>query len=205
MSGDAHPPANAVKEAKAEMRREIDRRLRAMSPAARAVASGAIVEKVRKLGLLRDAGRVMLYTPFGAEVDVGPLAAGLLAAGGQVCLPAFDVPGREMWAVGLEGPWSPEAWPKGRFGVPVAPGAERVDAASIEAVIVPGVAFDPARNRLGRGMGFYDRFLRDTGLEAVSIGVAFEEQLVERVPCGAADVPLRMVITNGRSFPVEAG
>jgi len=53
-------------------------------------------------------------------------------------------------------------------------------------------------------MGFYDRFLRDTGLEAVSIGVAFEEQLVERVPCEAGDVPLRVVITNERSLPVEA-
>lgn len=201
MSGEAEP---AVKAAKAALRREIDARLQRISPVARAAASQAIVAKVRKLELLRRARMVMCYTPFGAEVDIGPLAAGLLEAGGRVCLPAFDVPGRSMWAVGLEGPWTPEAWPRGRFGVPVAPGSVKVDPSAIDAVIVPGVAFDAAGRRLGRGMGFYDRFLRGTGLEAVSIGVAFEEQMVERVPCEASDVPLSMVITNDRVVPVEA-
>ncbi|MEI7657256.1 MAG: 5-formyltetrahydrofolate cyclo-ligase [Phycisphaerae bacterium] len=201
MTGDAAP---SVKEAKAALRRDIERRLAGMSPAAAAVASGAIVAKVRKLESFRTARRVMLYVPMRTEVDVGPLAVETLAAGGEVCLPAFDVASRTMWAVGLEGPWSPEAWPQGRLGVRIARGERVVDAASIDLVIVPGVAFDHAGHRLGRGMGFYDRFLRDTGLEAVSIGVAFEEQLVERVPCEAGDVPLRVVITNERCLPVEA-
>lgn len=201
MTGDAAP---SVKEAKAALRRDIERRLAGMSPAAAAVASGAIVAKVRKLESFRTARRVMLYVPMRTEVDVGPLAVETLAAGGEVCLPAFDVASRTMWAVGLEGPWSPEAWPQGRLGVRIARGERVVDAASIDLVIVPGVAFDHAGHRLGRGMGFYDRFLRDTGLEAVSIGVAFEEQLVERVPCEAGDVPLRGVITNERCLPVEA-
>jgi 5-formyltetrahydrofolate cyclo-ligase len=201
VTGDAAP---SVKEAKAALRRDIERRLAGMSPAAAAVASGAIVAKVRKLESFRTARRVMLYVPMRTEVDVGPLAVETLAAGGEVCLPAFDVASRTMWAVGLEGPWSPEAWPQGRLGVRIARGERVVDAASIDLVIVPGVAFDHAGHRLGRGMGFYDRFLRDTGLEAVSIGVAFEEQLVERVPCEAGDVPLRGVITNERCLPVEA-
>ncbi len=194
-------PDPSAKEAKASMRRAVDARLRAMSPAARSTGSVAIAGKVRKLDPFRHARTVMLYTPFGVEVDVGPLAVGVLGAGGRVCLPAFDVPTGRMWAVRLEGDWTPEQWPRGRFGVPTSPGAERVEPASIDAVIVPGVAFDAARNRLGRGMGFYDRFLRDTGLEAVSIGVAFEEQMVERVPCEAGDVALHMVITNERCIP----
>lgn len=197
-------PDPAAKEAKDAMRRAIDARLRAMSEASRSAASGAIVDKVRKLTAFGRACTVMLYTPFGVEVDVGPLAVGVLDAGGRVCLPAFDVSTRRMWAVGLEGAWMPGRWPRGRFGVPMAPGDERVDPASIDAVIVPGVAFDAARNRLGRGMGFYDRFLRDTGLEAVSIGVAFEEQMVERVPCEAGDVPLRVVVTSERCILAES-
>lgn len=201
MSGEA---GSAIKAAKAALRREIDARLQGMSPDSRAAASKAIVDKVRKLDCFRRARAVMCYVPFGAEVDIGPLAAGLLEAGGRVCLPAFDVPSRSMWAVGLEGPWTPDAWPRGRFGVPVAPGSAKVDPSGIGAVIVPGVAFDASGWRLGRGMGFYDRFLRGTGLEAVSIGVAFEEQMVERVPCEASDVPLRVVITNERSVPNEA-
>ena len=66
-------------------------------------------------------------------------------------------------------------------------------------VIVPGVAFDRGKSRLGRGGGYYDRFLRR--LESKSrvqylLGVCFYEQLVPEVPWGSHDIPVNGVVTD---------
>ena len=61
-----------------------------------------------------------------------------------------------------------------------------------DVIFVPLVAFDASFRRLGRGKGFYDRFLQ--GKDVVSIGLAFSEQQVEKVPCDEWDKPLDLVI-----------
>ncbi|SKB71965.1 5-formyltetrahydrofolate cyclo-ligase [Lachnospiraceae bacterium] len=64
-------------------------------------------------------------------------------------------------------------------------------------IIIPGVAFDGERHRMGYGMGYYDRFL--SGLGGVpNAALAFELQIVENVPHGALDLPVDMVITEER-------
>jgi len=66
------------------------------------------------------------------------------------------------------------------------------------AVFVPGVAFDRAGNRLGRGTGWYDRFL--AGLDACvpRIALAYEFQLLEEVPVEQGDLPVHTVVTENR-------
>jgi len=49
-------------------------------------------------------------------------------------------------------------------------------------VVVPGLAFDKTKNRLGRGKGFYDKFLRKLGEKTVNVGVAFDFQVIRHVP-----------------------
>jgi 5-formyltetrahydrofolate cyclo-ligase len=60
-------------------------------------------------------------------------------------------------------------------------------------IIVPGLAFDPAGGRLGRGAGYYDRLL--TKFEGVRVGVCFSELLVEEVPCESHDIRMDFVVT----------
>ena len=66
----------------------------------------------------------------------------------------------------------------------------------IDLVIVPGLAFDPKGNRLGRGRGFYDRFLANPEFAGVSCAFAFEEQVIPEVPADPLDRPVRMLVTN---------
>lgn len=66
----------------------------------------------------------------------------------------------------------------------------------IDLVIVPGLAFDEYGNRLGRGRGFYDRFLAHPEFEGVSCGMAFHEQVVPNVPVGPLDQGIDMLVTD---------
>jgi 5-formyltetrahydrofolate cyclo-ligase len=66
----------------------------------------------------------------------------------------------------------------------------------IDMVIVPGVGFTQTGQRIGRGMGFYDRFLAQADFIGVSCGLAFEEQVVENLPTLDHDMALSMLASD---------
>ncbi len=74
--------------------------------------------------------------------------------------------------------------------------ATRMNDADAATVLVPGLAFDHTGGRLGRGAGFYDRFLANPALRARKVGVGFACQVVERVPMEAHDAPLDAIVTE---------
>lgn len=82
----------------------------------------------------------------------------------------------------------------GSFHIEEPSGNDSVDAADIEMVVVPAVAYDARGNRLGRGKGFYDRFLAST--PAVKVGVGYDFQLLDEIPAEPHDVPMDIVITQ---------
>jgi len=129
---------------------------------------------------LASVSSLMAYWPFRGEVDVRGILGRWIAEGRMVWLPR--VHGREIEVVrvrDLERDLQP-----GRFGI-LEPVGEAVSVIP-EVILVPGVAFDRAGYRLGYGGGFYDRFLsRMKG--ALTIGVAYGFQVVERLPHGEHD------------------
>jgi len=66
----------------------------------------------------------------------------------------------------------------------------------IDLVLVPGLAFDEFGHRLGRGRGFYDRFLAHPEFTGVACALAFEEQMTPSVPVGPLDRKVSMLITD---------
>ena len=66
----------------------------------------------------------------------------------------------------------------------------------IDAVVVPGLAFDRSNNRLGRGAGYYDRFLSSLPETIATVGLAFDFQITESLPIGAHDMPLQQIIAG---------
>ena len=135
----------------------------------------------------RNANIVMLYHPLWDEVDVRPLFDRALATGKRVILPT--VKGDDIIPVEIT---TETEWVVGDFDI-LEPVAEAYDG-SIDLVVVPGVAFDNNRNRLGRGKGYYDRFLVQHP-NAYRLGVCFKFQIVPEVPTEPFDFPMNEVIT----------
>ena len=81
------------------------------------------------------------------------------------------------------------------YAIPEPVGELFTDWGKIDLILVPGVAFDKFGNRLGRGKGYYDKVLKQTG--AYKLGVCFDFQLVERVPVEPHDVKMDRVVASG--------
>ncbi len=83
--------------------------------------------------------------------------------------------------------------PGAKYGIPEPSGEKINNEDIIDAVVVPGVAFDRSGNRMGRGAGYYDRILSRVP-QAKKIALAYDFQLVDAVPVEAHDIPMDWVI-----------
>lgn len=149
------------------------------------------------------ASRLPAFTfSIGSEVDTRPLLRERWAKGLPVLVPRVHSDGMmEFYRLGV----SPDALAVGDFGIPT-PDPSRdqaVDPKEIDLLVPPGVAFDPWGNRLGRGGGFFDRYLTRLPEATPRIGLAYECQMVESVPREDWDIPVRSVITERTVYEVQ--
>ena len=140
-------------------------------------------------------GALMGYLAMAGELDVSGTFWLAWSYGRKVCVPSTDWQQKRITPV-LYTPARPIS--KGKHGVPEIEGPREVPLSEIGVVLVPGVAFTKTGLRIGRGGGFYDRFLaRLLGLgeaRPVFVGVCFSEQIVDDLPCEAHDVPMDLVV-----------
>lgn len=182
----------------AEEKRHLRDRMRALrrqvSPEARAAAAEALAGHLRALERLADS-RVLLGTlAAGAEIDAGALCAWWLAQGRILLLPRVGDDGISLHARRVE---DLAHCRPGFRGCPE-PDPEHCPPArldDIEAVLVPGLAFDPAGRRLGQGGGHYDRLLAECPPQAVAIGIGFDFQILERLPEAGHDRRVDWIVT----------
>ena len=175
---------------KKELRQQIRTQKRRLSAAELAVMSEDICSKVLALASWQEAGTLLLYYPLPDEVDVRLLIKDAFESGKKVLLPV--VKGDELELHLYEGEASLK---EGTFGImePTGPLFAPKHYGEIELAIIPGMAFDSAGHRLGRGKGYYDRLLPNLR-DAKLIGVCFPFQFLEEVPAEAHDISVCKVI-----------
>lgn len=180
-------------------------RLAGLSEAQRAAASSRICNRLTELFSPRGVQCALAYVPLAGEPDVRPWARAALASGMRLALPLVDWARREMSArLAMSVDAGLETGCHGVQGPPMS--AARVPLAQVDAIVVPGLAFDPRGGRLGRGGGFYDRLLAEAPARTLVVGVCFDVQVVDRVPREAHDRPVHRVVTERRMIEaVEAG
>jgi 5-formyltetrahydrofolate cyclo-ligase len=189
---------NDLKEEKKKLRELVKGKFEALTKCERERMSQLICSRAFELLKSIGAKTVMLYAPMDDEVDVEPLIEELLRSGVKVCLPKVDRANRKL-IPRLIGSLCDRHITVGAYGIrEPTDDCPQVDLSEIGAVIVPGRAFDRACRRVGRGGGYYDRFLKSLPQDALKVGVAFEFQIFDEVPTTEEDVAVDCVITETR-------
>lgn len=199
---DVTTPAS---EGKRDLRRRLSDARRAIAPADRAARSARIAEACGGLPGFASTPVVCAYVNFREEVETVGLIDALLAAGRRVAVPVHLHGGpRPLNFAEIRS--RAELVPN-HFGIPQPPerAARFLPTEAIAFFLVPGLAFDARGGRLGYGLGFYDRAFAAAHPAALKVGLAFEAQILERVPTGPHDVPMDFVVTEDRVIPAAAG
>ncbi len=180
---------------KEELRREARRLLRALPPEERAAADAKIARRVWTVPEVAQAGTLLLFADLPEEVSTDAVAAQALARGVRLLYPRI-LP--ETRTLTLHVVHSVEELRGGPYGIrePDADRHDEVPAEEVEAALVPGLAWDRAGGRLGRGAGYYDRLFAHEAWRGFRCGIFFALQEVERVPAEPWDVPLQAVVTE---------
>lgn len=154
---------------KAALRNEMRHKLRELTAEDRQTYSDEICERVLEMVQWAGAEKIVLFNPLPSEPIITPLA--------------LDCKARKISCGTI--PQSPKT--DTDLHLPD----------EIDLVVVPGLAFSQDRHRLGRGGGFFDRFLSGRAANAFKLGICFSFQLVDHVPTEGHDVVMDAVVTDG--------
>lgn len=185
-------PAHKIEHEKEQMRGLDSQRRRVMTPEEVKTDSRKIVDQIERMSCWKDAKTVMLYYPIHNEVDLRHLVH-VYADEKTFLLPA-TVGGHKIEVRRYE---KNRPLKKGQFGIPE-PDTEAWTG-SIDLILVPGVAFGTDRFRLGRGGGYYDRFLKFYE-HTMKIGVCYDFQLHEDLPSQFFDIQMDRVVTPSKTI-----
>ena len=156
--------------------------------------SSLACEALLELAEYHRARTVMAYIPLAEELDIGPVVEEAWAQGKVVAMPRIIWESHELRPIvthNLEDDVMPS-----RHGLREPAGEEEVDLDKIDLLIVPGLGFDKRGHRMGRGGGFYDRFLARPELRAKTVGITFHQQLLEELPALSHDQAVDTIVTD---------
>ena len=182
---------------KDEIRKEIFNRLRKQTKEEKSHKSKVIKKKLFSSGAFKKAGVVMFYVSRDEEVDTHRMIKEALKNGKRVVVPFSVIETNQIIASELIDPKKDlELGPYGVYQPKKGSSLRKIPLEEIDLVIVPGVAFDEKNNRLGRGKGYYDRFLKKLPPGTKTIGLCFDFQLKSYLPKHSHDFPVSKVISN---------
>jgi 5-formyltetrahydrofolate cyclo-ligase len=191
--GDRHQTSRG----KALLRQEVRAaRAAGLSPEERREASDRICTTLAVLPELAAARVVAAFAPTPEECDIDAFLRGLLERGVGLLLPWVDGDDLRLARVRDLARDLVPGWRDLREPDPHQRRPARPD--RVEGAVVPGLAFDAAGHRLGRGGGHYDRLLARLAPGTPVVGVAFDLQVVPRVPTEPHDRPVSVIVTERR-------
>jgi len=169
------------------------------------ISSYSMLEKAQKSAIIKGtlfneeefkkARVVMFYVSLKDEVDTLAMIDEALKAGKRIAVPVILKKENRLIAGEIHNRL--EDLESQHFGIyqPRQDRVKEVPLDDIDLVVVPGVAFDRKNIRLGRGHGYYDKFLSGLPKRTKTIGLAFDFQVLEDLPQDPHDVPVSKIIT----------
>jgi 5-formyltetrahydrofolate cyclo-ligase len=178
-------------ERKAGIRKAMLARRRGLSLERQGVASKKILEFLKENFNWARLNRVALYRAVGGEIPTAAVESWLRSQGVALFFPRTDPENGtiEMVAMG-----SADRWERSPWGIEEPPREKPQTApGGLDLAILPGLAFDRAGRRVGRGRGCYDRWLKD--FSGIRVGLAHPFQLVEEIPEEPLDQGVDFIVT----------
>lgn len=175
---------------KKRVRSKILSKLRTQKEGDRDRKSKTIKEKLFKTKVFKKAKRVMFYIAFDGEVNTTEMIEEAQKSGKIIVVPICKK--NRIIKACLFG--NKERLVRGPYGIWEPMLEHCVNLKQLDLVIVPGVAFDKKGHRLGRGKGYYDRFLKKLSKRTTSIGIAFDFQILPSIPATTYDASVNKVI-----------
>ena len=138
----------------------------------------------------KEANTIMMYISSFKEPETLPVIEHLLEQGKKVVVPVSSTSTNTIVPTYIE---SISELQKGAYGILEPSIIRHIDPSEIEVIVIPGIAFDMHRNRLGFGKGYYDKFLENTN--AKKIALCYDFQIVDDVPVADHDRPMDLILT----------
>ena len=181
----------SIHQEKQKLRKKIKVLLKRLSREEKQKKSKLIEEKIENLDCFKLAKVIMFYWPLPGEPDVKGLIRKAKNLGKVVALPLIEKDNLVPYKF-----TSSQELRLSSLGVYQPPKRKelRLARGELDLVVVPGLAFDKENQRLGRGKGYYDRFLKNLLPKTLKIGVAFSEQIFERLPSSLQDEKVDLVV-----------
>ena len=158
--------------------------------------SNQIKNRLFESNEFKQSSVVLFYVSYGNEVYTHDMIKECLKNGKKIIVPISNIEKRSLILSELKN-WN-DLEP-GSYNI-LEPKTDKIietPIESIDVIIVPGVGFDELGCRIGHGLGYYDNLLKES-INAIHIGLAFEFQIVEKVPIKSHDIPVDIIITEKR-------
>ena len=160
--------------------------------------AGAKIFEILKSTKILNFQKILIYSDFRNEVKTQSITDYLFENGREVYLPVCDVETRTFECVKYNGTFCANA-----YGILEPKNGCRLDCKEkIDCAIIPGVIFDTSGNRIGFGAGYYDKFLSKNP-QVYKIGICYDFQLCESLPCEEHDAKMDLIITEKRKISTE--
>lgn len=175
---------------KKEIRREVRRRISELSAEQMAMAAESIFIQIEKLQIFNKAHSIALFASMHDEVPTDFALRRWSELGKRIVVPRVEGDVMRFYD------YSPERMRTGAFGILEPEGDVECRPEEIDLIIVPARAFTTRGERLGRGGGFYDKYMSQREFRAAKVGIAFGCQIFDELPCDEHDICVDEVVTE---------
>jgi len=157
-----------------------------------------IKEKLKETEDYKKSTNIFIYIGFGSEINTAKYIEEFLKEGKKVFVPRTNMVIKTMEAVEIT---SLKELERNKFGIlEPAKDMEAIDKNTLDLIIMPGVAFDIKRGRIGYGGGYYDKYMEAIDLSIPKIALAYELQIIDKVPKEDHDILPDSIITENRNI-----
>jgi 5-formyltetrahydrofolate cyclo-ligase len=179
---------------KKQIRQQLRARIACISPTELHERSIQACSRLAKTPEYAHSEIIMVFLSLPTEVDTTPLVLQAWRDRKRILAPKVSWEQRRMLPIQIDS--LSDDLSESILGIREPADGVPIPLANIDMVIVPGIGFDLHGNRLGRGRGFYDRFLAHRDWAGIACGLALEDQVLETVPVSEHDMKIQMLVTD---------